>query len=68
MMPKHPLNRGSARDFSSAFAGIESTLGVVGGDLRIVGTRIPVWVLEQARRLGSSESDILGSYSGFREP
>ncbi len=50
------------RDLGDAFPGIESTPGVVGGDPRIVRTRIPVWLLEQARRLGSSEADILGAY------
>ena len=29
-------------------------------------TRIPVWVLEQARRLGTSESDILRSYPSLK--
>ena len=43
-------------------AGIEKTPGVVGGDARIVGTRIPVWVLENFRRLGLSEARILENY------
>jgi len=46
--------------------GIESTPGVCGGDPCIVGTRIPVWVLEQYRRLGSSEADLLRSYPSLR--
>ncbi len=29
-------------------------------------TRIPVWVLEQARRLGISEADLLRSYPTLR--
>lgn len=29
-------------------------------------TRIPVWVLVQARRLGASEADLLRSYPGLR--
>lgn len=44
------------------FPGIESTPGVCGGEPRIVRTRIPVWVLEQAKRLGVSEADLLRSY------
>lgn len=32
----------------------------------MVRTRIPVWVLEQARRLGVSEADILRSYPTLR--
>ena len=49
-------------DLGDAFPGVESTPGVVGGAARIVRTRIPVWVLEQARRLGSSEADLLRAY------
>jgi uncharacterized protein (DUF433 family) len=47
-------------------AGIESTPEVCGGDPRIAGTRIPVWSLEQARRLGASEADLLRDYPGLR--
>ena len=42
-------------------AGIESTPGVCGGDPRIAGTRIPVWTLEQYRRLGMTEAQNLAS-------
>ena len=31
-----------------------------------VRTRIPVWVLEQARRLGTSESDLLRAFPTLR--
>lgn len=41
---------------------IETNPNVCGGEPCIVGTRIPVWVLEQARRLGVSEADLLGAY------
>jgi uncharacterized protein (DUF433 family) len=51
-----------ARDIGGAFPGIESTPGVMGGEPCIVRTRIPVWVLVQARKLGSSEADILQAY------
>ena len=51
-----------ASDLGDAFPGIERTPGVVGGAPRIVRTRIPVWLLEQARRLGSSEADLLRAY------
>jgi hypothetical protein len=44
------------RDLGDGFPGIEETPGVCGGVPRIVRTRIPVWVLEQARRLGASEA------------
>jgi uncharacterized protein (DUF433 family) len=55
-----------ASDLGDAFPGIESTPGVCGGEARIVRTRIPVWVLEQARRLGVSEADLLRSYPTLR--
>lgn len=54
------------RDLGDAFPGIESTPGVCGGEPCIVRTRIPVWVLVQARRLGTSESDILRCYPTLR--
>jgi uncharacterized protein (DUF433 family) len=34
------------RDLGDAFPGVESQLGVIGGDPCIVRTRIPVWLLE----------------------
>ena len=37
-----------------------------GGEARIVRTRIPVWILVQARRLGVSESMLLNSYPSLR--
>jgi uncharacterized protein (DUF433 family) len=54
------------RDLDEAHPGIESRPGVVGGSACIVRTRIPVWVLEQARRLGASEADILIAYPSLR--
>lgn len=42
--------------------GIEITPGIVGGEARVVGTRVPVWVLEQARRLGTREDELLRAY------
>jgi len=54
------------RDLGEAFPGIESTPGICGGSARIVRTRIPVWVLEQSRRLGMSESDLLRAYPTLR--
>ena len=46
--------------------GIESRPGVVGGAACIVRTRIPVWLLEQARRLGTSDADLLKAYPTLR--
>lgn len=56
----------AARDVGGAFPGIESLPEVSGGTPCIVRTRIPVWLLEQARRLGTSEADILRSYPNLR--
>ncbi|HSE16725.1 MAG TPA: DUF433 domain-containing protein [Pyrinomonadaceae bacterium] len=44
------------------FPGIESNPDVMGGAPCITRTRIPVWVLEQSRRLGTSEADLLRDY------
>ena len=54
------------RDLGDAFPGIDAHPNVVGGEACIVRTRIPVWTLVQARRLGMSESDILRSYPILR--
>jgi uncharacterized protein (DUF433 family) len=49
-----------------AFPGIDSQPDICGGEPRIVRTRIPVWVLVQARRLGLSEAELLRDYSTLR--
>lgn len=54
------------RDLGDAWPGIESILGVCGGEPCIVRTRIPVWVLVRARQLGASEAEILSSYTSLR--
>lgn len=43
-----------------------STPGVMGGDPCIRRVRIPVWLLEQYRRLGASEADLLANYPTLR--
>jgi uncharacterized protein (DUF433 family) len=53
-------------DLGEAFPGIETRPGVSGGEPCIVRTRIPVWLLEQARRLGTSEADLLKAYPTLR--
>ena len=63
---KAQLLQWAARDLGDAFPGIESRPGVCGGDPCIVRTRIPVWVLETARRAGVSEADILHAYPTLR--
>ena len=54
------------RDLGDAFPGVENTPGVCGSEPCIVRTRIPVWVLVQAKQLGTSEADLLRSYPGLR--
>ena len=49
-----------------AVPGVETTPDVCGGDPCIAGTRIPVWVLEQMRRQGMSEAEMLRSYPQLR--
>ena len=51
-----------ARDLGDAFPGIESIPNVCGGEPCIVRSRIPVWLLEQAHRLGTSEAELLQAY------
>lgn len=55
-----------AREIGDAFPGIESNPGVCGGEPCIVRTRIPVWLLQRARQLGASESDLLRAYPTLR--
>ncbi len=54
------------RDLAPAFPGIESLPGVCGGEPCVVRTRIPVWVLVHAKRLGTSEAELLRSYPMLR--
>ena len=54
------------RDIVNAWPGVEKIPGVAGGDACIVRTRIPVWSLENYRRLGWSEAEILENYPALR--
>lgn len=54
------------RETSRVFPGIEKTPGVCGGSACIAGSRIPVWGLEEARRLGANEAQLLLSYTALR--
>ena len=47
---------------SNRSRGIAKTPGVCGGDACIAGTRIPVWLLVESRRLNISESQLLDDY------
>jgi uncharacterized protein (DUF433 family) len=50
------------QSLSNIWLGILKTLGVCGGDACIRKTRIPVWVLVNASRLGISEAELLEDY------
>lgn len=54
------------RELGQAFPGIDNHPAVCGGDPCIARTRIPIWVLEQARRQGLSEAELLQSYPNLR--
>lgn len=51
-----------AADLGDTFPGIESRPDICGGEPCIVRTRIPVWLLVQARRLGTAEAELLRAY------
>ena len=51
-----------AQSLGRTWQGIDKTPGVCGGEARIANTRIPVWVLVEARHLGYSDADLLTSY------
>lgn len=51
-----------AQSLGNPWRGIEKTLGVCGGEACLTGTRIPVWVLVNARRLGVNEAELLTDY------
>jgi uncharacterized protein (DUF433 family) len=63
---KAQLLRLVAQDLDDSSPGIDSSPGVCGGEPCIVRTRVPVWVLEQSRRLGMSEEELLRSYPTLR--
>jgi uncharacterized protein (DUF433 family) len=63
---KSQLLQWVARDLGDSYPGIEVNPEVCGGDPCIVRTRIPVWLLVQARRLGTSEAEILRAYPTLR--
>lgn len=63
---KAQLLQSVARDLGDAFPGIESHPDVCGGDACIVRTRVPVWLLEDLRRQGLGEADMLRSYPTLR--
>jgi uncharacterized protein (DUF433 family) len=63
---KAQLLKWVVQDLDEGFPGIDSRLDVCGGEPCLVRTRIPVWLLEQARRLGTSEQALLAAYPHLR--
>jgi uncharacterized protein (DUF433 family) len=53
------------QELGDDFPGIDARPDVCGGEPCIVRTRIPVWLLEQAR-LGASEHALLAAYPSLR--
>jgi uncharacterized protein (DUF433 family) len=53
-------------ELADTFPGIDTRPDVSGGEACIVRTRIPVWLLEQARRLGTGDAGLLRSYPSLR--
>lgn len=49
-------------NLANHWQGIEKNAGVCGGRACIVGTRVPVWVLVNARKLGYSDAELLANY------
>lgn len=63
---KAQVLRWLVQDLGDAFPGIESRPGVCGGEPCIVRTRIPVWLLENARRSAVAEQVMLTAYPTLR--
>jgi uncharacterized protein (DUF433 family) len=63
---KAQLLKWVVQELGDDFPGVDSRPGVCGGEPCIVRTRIPVWLLEQARRLGTTESALLDAYPSLR--
>lgn len=55
-----------ARQLGGAAPGVDTTPGVCGGEACIARTRIPIWLLVRARRLGVSEAALLDAYPALR--
>ncbi len=63
---KAQVLRWLVQDLGDAFPGIESRPDVCGGEACVVRTRIPVWLLENARRNGVTEQVLLAAYPALR--
>ena len=63
---KAQIARWVEKDLLSYTPGIEKTAGVCGGSACIVRTRIPVWLLVEARSARASEAHLLSSFPSLR--
>lgn len=54
-------------DSTPAKTFIRHTPGVCGGEACIRNTRITVWLLEESKRAGASEADLLADYPGLSQ-
>jgi uncharacterized protein (DUF433 family) len=63
---KAQVLRWLVQDLGDSFPGIEARPDVCGGEPCIVRTRIPVWLLENARRSGVTEQVLLAAYPTLR--
>lgn len=54
------------QDLGDAFPGIECVPNAGDATAFVVRTRIPVWLLEQMRRLGATDADLLQAYPTLR--
>ena len=63
---KAQVARWVEKDLGNYTPGIEKTAGVCGGSACIVRTRIPVWLLVEARNAGATEVHLLSSFPSLR--
>lgn len=63
---KAQVARWVGNDLVNHAPGIEKTPGVCGGSACIVRTRIPVWLLVEAKNKGATEAHLLGSFPSLR--
>lgn len=63
---KAQLLKWVVQDLGDDFPGVEKTPAVCGGDARLVRTRVAVWVLEESRRMGARDAELLRAYPSLR--
>lgn len=66
VVEKAQVARWVSIDLGANTPGVEKTPGVCGGSACIVRTRIPVWLLVEARNAGASEAHLLHSFPALR--